>query len=278
MSSKVRVHDNVNYEPIESQFYKMVTDRLYKEGDYKIYYRIYEGGKQIVIEEKFVLSLEIKGKLKCSFSALYKYDSKDTYNFSLTDTINAGFNCNKDITKQFELYLSKIIKLMELYDLSKDLYEWNKKYATKIAEKIETFLNDHFNSEDNKIRCRFWLQETSLFQTSDFDDYSLHFYIYPKDENRCPADGAVFVIDEYGKCLLRTTDSRYGRSEEIGDVFNRIEYNGGSGGIKEKLNDVLDLEKRIASFDGTQCNEITMYLDKVKQAREIISLAKGIKS
>ena len=65
MNSSVSDHDNVNYEPIESQFYKMVKDRLYKDGDHKIYYRIYEKEKQIVIEEKFALCLEIKGKLKC---------------------------------------------------------------------------------------------------------------------------------------------------------------------------------------------------------------------
>ncbi len=279
MNSSVRDHDNVNYEPIESQFYKMVKDRLYKDGDHKIYYRIYEKEKQIVIEEKFALCLEIKGKLKCSFSVLYDSDSKDTYNFKLTEKINAGFNCNKDIGKQFEQYMTKIIQVMELYDHSKGLYDWNRNCYKLISEKIEKYLNNHFNSEENKIKCSFRLYETSLFQTSDFDNYLLDFYIYPKVENRCPADGTVFCIDKNGKCILRVSDSkhRWGKTEELSDVFQKINYNGDSQGMKEKLEDMLDLEKRVANFDGTKCPEIMLYIEKANQAMEILSLAKDIK-
>ncbi len=273
ISKTEKIHNLLEFEPLEKQFFLFLKDCL-GEG-YSLSYKIKENERQIIINEKFILTItDVRKKLMTFFERDYKH-----YTYSLAERINANFSYNKDISKQLLQFTEKIKQIISLHEKSNDLWNWYKKYEKHYSKNIISFLNEKFCSSDNKIQTSFWLSDYRFLGGS-----KLRFFIYPRNDQDeryyCPGDGELLQLNPDGSCSIsqREDSNQRDRTVTIDQFFKRVNYPGGIAGSKEKIKDMEDLENRIRTFNGKECPELMALLEKNNEGYVFIQEGGKIKS
>lgn len=264
INKSCKIHDSIKYATIEKQLFDILSERL--QGlSYKV-------EKKIIT--LFYKDITIHAEIKKSINLTIETVTRDWFNdFEIGDIGDHDRNLpsitlpfNKDITNKINNFIEKIIKIQELKDLARPLFEKVKREEEVLDKAITDYMNDYFR--DGMIDVRLWIESRKLF-----DGFGLGFHIKPIDH--APADGVYFLLETNGKLdvfwnCLTPRRSSYGRNpDNIEKIFNRANFLEGIPGMKHKVEALENLEKKLKEFDYTKCHELVKFIEYKKEANKI---------
>lgn len=248
-------HDIFKYKPIEVQVYEILCKLFDCEIDAK---RIDKNLSWFTIKN-IILELEVKKSAKLillpnnydkNFQIVKGWDSVHFNNYDY-NMITCSLFYNRDLDKLLQSFKTKIDLHFNMLDDLKNLI---------------SSVNFDFNAISQFIKNSLNTSKLEAKNTDKYIDYNgnpFMFNIAPYKNT--PADGIYLKIEDDFKLNINSNFNE----QTYKDAFRRIKYENDVLGLEEQTRDLKELMNNINNFDVNKCPELILYLNFLKQIREL---------
>lgn len=249
------IHDIFKYKPIEVQVYEILCKLFDCEIDAK---RIDKNLSWFTIKN-IILELDVKKSAKLillpnnydkNFQIVKGWESVHFNNYDY-NMITCSLFYNRDLDKLLQSFKTKIELHFNMLDDLKNLI---------------SSVNFDFNAISQFIKNSLNTSKLEAKNTDKYIDYNgnpFMFNIAPYKNT--PADGIYLKIEDDFKLNINSNFNE----QTYKDAFRRIKYENDVLGLEEQTIDLKELMNNINNFDVNKCPELILYLNFLKQIREL---------